>query len=111
MAFENKIKIDSYTYEKGESFEVNLADNYKNKIDNHIEKFNDLVNQDFSFETMEIFGTALYCYLALKEIDITPNYKNVLEEFEAWKGDKYKQKETDIKNIWEKINQIYSQAA
>ena len=39
---------------------------------------------------MEIFGTTLYCYKALKKIGIEPTLNKVIDEFKAWKGGKYK---------------------
>jgi uncharacterized protein YwgA len=72
---------------------------FYSKISEKIESFKTALNNDFSFDNMEISGTLIYCYKALKKAQEKPNEGNVLKEFKNWKGNKY----TDAK-----INQIFS---
>lgn len=54
-----------------------------------IDTFASMVDGQYDFKTMEIFGTVISCRRALEEVgeEVTPD--SVLAEFKAWKADKY----------------------
>ena len=89
LELENQLSIYKCQYKTGDKYKDELPENYMNLIDEKISKFRSLINNDFNFDSMEIFGTTLYCYNALKKIGIEPTCDKVIDEFKAWKGKKY----------------------
>lgn len=71
-----------------------------NTISDRLDAFKNAINEDFSFDSMEITGTIIYCHQALNNIGIPPNEDNVLNEFKNWKGQRYDD---------ERIKKAYSQ--
>jgi hypothetical protein len=55
---------------------------------------------------MELFGTVLYCIRALQENGMEPDSNDVIQEFQAWKGTKYSDK--NIENAYEKLYPVFS---
>jgi len=66
-----------------------LSETECRKIDAHLERFSALHGDDFSFGTLELYGTVLYCIQALKEIGGEADTDSVLQEVRAWKGSKF----------------------
>lgn len=87
----DQLESSSFKYSMGKNFNYNLTDDYKEIINKKIKKVRSHVN-DFSFSTMELFGTTLYCIRSLEEMGVEPNEGKVLSEFKAWKGNRYSEK-------------------
>jgi len=105
LVFEEQLTISNKKYKKGSNFKHNLSIDYQDKIIKKIENFKLLVNNDFNFRSMEIFGTAFYCYKALNVNNNTPTNNDVIEEVKAWKGTKYS--DESIRNVYNKIIEIH----
>lgn len=75
-------------YKKGEKFSINLPKWLRDSISEKIEEIRSVI-EDFSFDSLELFGTVFYCIRSLQEIYINPSFEKVQEEFKAWKGNKY----------------------
>lgn len=60
-----------------------------NAVSAKLDAFKKAVNGDFSFDSMEITGTVVYCNQALKNVGIYPDEHEVLNEFKSWKGQRY----------------------
>ena len=71
-----------------------------------ISHFTSLINGNFSFDNLELFGTVLYCIRALQENGMELNLKKVIQKFQAWKGAKYS--DTNIENAYEKLYPVFS---
>ena len=67
----------------------NIDQNTVNTISAKLDAFKNAVNGDFSFDSMEITGTIIYCNQALKNLGMHPNEHKVLNEFKNWKGQRY----------------------
>lgn len=76
-----------YTLEPG--FSDTLSDEDCRKVDAHLERFLGLHGHDFSFGTLELYGTVLYCIQALNEIGREADLDSVFQEVKAWKGSKF----------------------
>lgn len=101
----NEIVISERNYAKGEGFTDSLLDNRKVEIDQHLDRFSLMLNNNFTFNNLEVFGTTLYCLRALQESDLTVNRDSVVEEFKEWKGQKYS--EELIIDAYEKLSQEF----
>ena len=105
MAFWDEIKKKNRAeYDIIDSdFKVNSNEEIENSIRENISKFGKIIDNNFSFDNVEIAGTLLYCIAALKNFDIEPNKENVIEEFKQWKGNKYP--ETKVREIYNKLKE------
>ena len=90
----NKITVlDLSQYQTRKEIESSIEEKYL--------LFNKIVDGDYTFKTLECFGTALYC------IDVISNYSNIVkledvkDEFIQWKKHKYSNSE--IENMYYKI--------
>ncbi|EIM62084.1 hypothetical protein [Desulfobacter postgatei] len=84
------------TFKLDEDIDQGTVDSISDRLD----AFKKAVNGDFSFDSMEITGTVIYCNQALKNVGILPNEQEVLKEFKNWKGQRYAD---------ERITRAYSQ--
>ena len=73
------------TFKLDEDIDQGTVDSISDRLD----AFKKAVNGDFSFDSMEITGTIIYCNQALKNVGIQPNEQEVLKEFKNWKGQRY----------------------
>jgi len=89
LSFWEQIEEDYGKYRKGTRFNVTLPEKLEKRTQRGIDGFLQVVGGDLSFNSMELFGTVLYCIKALEENGMDTNLESVLEEFEEWKGDKY----------------------
>jgi len=87
----DQIESSGFKYSVGQKFSYNLTEDYKELIDKKINEFKSHVD-NYSFNSMELFGTTLYCIRSLEEIGTEPNEKKVVYEFKAWKGNRYSEK-------------------
>ena len=71
-----------------------------------LDQFSSLIDRDFSFNNLELFGTVLYCIRALQENGMESNLKKVIQEFQAWKGTRYSDK--NIENAYKKLSPVFS---
>lgn len=101
LVFSSQLEISGFEYRKGDNFSCNLNKTYQDLIDNKIEEFISLVEDDFRFTSMELFGTTLYCIRLLEETGSILNYENIIQEFKSWKGNKYP--EEGVKKISKKL--------
>jgi uncharacterized protein YwgA len=101
LVFWNELESKGYLYEKGVSFSYELASELRELLEERTENFKTLVNDNFAFDSIELFGTVLYCIRTLQEMGITPSFQEVLKEFKAWKGEKYS--EEKIQGMYQKI--------
>lgn len=81
-----------------------LESKIKHKIESAIDKFSSIVDNQYDFQTMELFGTVLSCYRALEEVGEKPIKRNVVSEFIGWKGNKYSK--SKIEDAYARIKQI-----
>ena len=58
-------------------------------IERNYEVFEHITGDDFSFDNLECFGTALYCMDVVSSCDKKITFENVSEEFHGWKGSIY----------------------
>ena len=84
----DQLGTSGFEYSKGQKFSDDLTEDYKEIINKKISEVISHVD-DFSFSSMELFGTTLYCIRSLEEMGIKPNEEKVVSEFKAWKGNRY----------------------
>ncbi len=77
---------------------------YEQKISDKLDGFQEAVDDNFSFNSMEKAGTVIYCIKALEGADREVSENSVLEQFKNWKGIKYSDKE--IKEAFHKIQPL-----
>ena len=75
-------------------------------MNENLEQFSSLINGNFNFDNLELFGTALYCIRALQENGMESNLKKVIQEFQAWKGTRYSDK--NIENAYKRLSPVFS---
>lgn len=91
--------VERTFYKPGSEFHDNINEKQKEDVDKHLEQFVRLLDSDFSFDNLELFGTVLYCLKALQENDLPLDEDILIKEFKAWKGNKYADK--SISNVYE----------
>ena len=101
-----EITVNHSDYKLASSFFDTLNENESEKLDKKLDKFSSLINGDFSFDNLELFGTVLYCIRALQENGMELNLKKVIQEFQAWKGTRYSDK--NIENAYKKLSPVFS---
>jgi len=85
--------------------EQHIDEDILKAISDKINSFKKVVQQDgFSFDSMEIVGTIIYCIRALEKVHRKVNAKNVLMQFKIWKNKKYQDEE--IKKCFNEFNQF-----
>ena len=89
LAFWDKIIWYEGDYSPVENYVPQLDEGIAEYIRCGITKFSDIVDRDYEFDSMEIFGTVFYCIKSLNEIGEATDLDSVLDEFGEWKGDKY----------------------
>ena len=104
LEFEDQLVINSNNYKKGINFQNDLDDKYSKRIDKKINLFIKMVDNKFKFSRMEIFGTTLYCYKALKYLEKDTDFNSVYTEFKAWKKNKHPKDK--IKDAYTKIKEF-----
>lgn len=92
LALLDQLESSGFKYSVGQKFSYNLAEDYQELIDKKINEFKSYVD-NYSFNSMELFGTTLYCIRSLEEMGIEPNEEKVLNEFKTWKGNRYNDKD------------------
>ena len=101
MIFWDEIQDD------GENIKILNLDKYpKNKeleakIDDKYLLFNTILNKDYSFSSLECFGTVLYCMDVISNSSDKISKIEVIDEFKQWKHDRYK--DNDIISVYNKI--------
>ena len=80
---------DDYCFKNDLKLETSIDKAYSALIANKIDEFSTAIKNDFSFDSMEITGTVIYCNQALKNAGIQPDESKVLDEFKNWKGSRY----------------------
>ena len=106
LEYAGEITVSHRDYELASSFTDTLPEKEKTDLDEKLDKFTGLINKDFSFDNMELFGTVLYCIRALQENGMEPDSNDVIQEFQAWKGTRYS--DENIENAYEKLHPVFS---
>ena len=89
-----------YVY-KGEDLSLNPG--LMEKVDEKIDVFQRIAEGNLSFDAMEIVGTLIYCAKALLRSGMKPDFQPVYDEFVAWKGDKYVNKQDMVQRLFDSI--------
>ncbi|MFZ3046281.1 MAG: hypothetical protein WA151_10225 [Desulfatirhabdiaceae bacterium] len=106
LAVQNMIQVNRTQYTILTSMDCNLQNDVRDKIDRQLTTFTALIDMDFKFDKLELFGSVLYCIRALQEHETIPTQQSVEKEFSAWKGNNYKS--TDICSAYHKLIQVFS---
>lgn len=107
LEYAEEITVSRSDYELTSSFSDTLPEKERKNLDKKLNKFTRLINGDFSFDNIELFGTVLYCIRALQENGMESNLKKVIQEFQAWKGTKYS--DENIENAYGKLYPVFSE--
>jgi len=86
----NQVVVERTSYQRGPEFTDELNQD-RQIIDTGLEEFSSLLAGDFSFNNLELYGTVLYCIQALQENGLPADKNAAIQEFRAWKGNKYPQ--------------------
>ena len=77
---------------------------YAFKINRYLNEFTNALN-DFSPDTMDMFGILVYCIRAVAESERKkPTKENVLEEFVSWRGSKYRMQ--TVASMFDKVSTL-----
>lgn len=103
MILWDELKIyNNNNYDLNDKFELtDIGNEYLDNLSSQLDKFSNAINNDFSFDSMEVNGTVIYCHQALKNIGLSPTEDQVLKEFKNWKGDRYT--DDEIKSAYSKM--------
>lgn len=107
LEYAGEITVSHSDYKLTSSFSNTLPEKEKKNLDKKLDKFTSLINGDFSFDNLELFGTVLYCIRALQENGMESNLKKVIQEFKAWKGTRYS--DNNIENAYGKLYPVFSE--
>lgn len=108
LSFKKEIVVSTKDYSRGEAFTETLQPEEQDKIDRFLDSFSVMLDGNFSFDNLEVFGTTLYCLRALQESGYEVNQGAVVEEFKEWKGDKYQ--DWKIEGAYEKVFRVFAAA-
>ena len=106
LEYAGEITVNPTYYELASAFSDTLPKKEKKNLNKKLDKFSSLIGGDFSFNNLELFGTVLYCIRALQENGMEPDSNDVIQEFHAWKGSKYSDK--NIENAYGKLYPVFS---
>lgn len=101
MVFWDEMEQDGNCFTLPEKGLVGLPRDMMDNLESQLDLFDKIVGGDYSFDSMEITGTLLYCMRALKAINENIDFDSVYKEFAAWKGEKYP--EDHIKAAYDNI--------
>jgi uncharacterized protein YwgA len=104
MNYWNEINILGDRIQIGGDLKYDLEKEVEDLVDGLIGQFHELVEQDFSFNNLELYGTALYCYRVLQETEDIVTIDDFEKEFTAWKADKFNQQ--DIQSTYHKLDHL-----
>ena len=107
LEYAGEITVSHSDYNLASSFSDTLPEKEKINLDEKLDKFTSLINKDFSFDNLELFGTILYCIRALQENGMKPDPNDVIQEFQAWKRTRYSDK--NIENAYGKLYPVFSE--
>lgn len=88
-------KISDHSFTPAKTFTCQLDQSVAEKIRLKTDQFLNLIGNDTSFHTLELYGTAIYCFRVLQELDDEVELEGFVDEFRAWKGSKYKREEIE----------------
>lgn len=107
LEYAGEITVSHSNYKLTSSFSDTLPGKQRGNLDKNLYKFSSLIDRDFSFDNLELFGTVLYCIRALQENGMELNLKKVIQEFQAWKGTRYSDK--NIENAYKRLSPVFSE--
>ncbi|NIA09754.1 MAG: hypothetical protein GWP10_08490, partial [Nitrospiraceae bacterium] len=64
LEYAGEITVSHRNYNLTPSFSDKLPEKEKENLDKKLNKFSSLINRNFSFDNLELFGTVLYCIRA-----------------------------------------------
>ncbi len=108
LEINNEIQVRKSDYLLNPGFKEELSDAEKNKVNALIDEFYQLVDKDFSFDNLELYGTVLYCIRSLQDHGDNLNNALVEEEFKAWKGNKFPS--AHIHKAYEKLTPVFQRS-
>ena len=88
----------------------------KNESKEFIDMFDKIIEYDYNFGNIELYGTVFYCIRSLEESSDIVNEETVLQQFKGWKGNKFPENQVlkalskvlKFKGSWnEKYNKQY----
>jgi len=106
LEMEDELIIKNVSYDLGSAFQVDLSQDDKDQIEQHIQNFIDLINHNFDFNNLEIYGSVIYCRQILKKFDEPVNLDNVYRELKSWKGSKYSY--SDVRPVYESVKDYFA---
>ena len=106
MVFWEEIEVDGKkSFKITSSIEPAVSSALKVKIEIKIKEFFALIDEDTTFGNLELYGTAIYCYKALLEVNDAVDYGDFHDEFTSWKGrEKYLEK--DIRRVYSRLENV-----
>jgi len=96
-----EIIVGRTSYTPDANFSETLPQEVCREIDAHLEHFSEQLGHNFSFDSLELYGTVLYCIQALQENGMDTDRSSVIREVRAWKGRKYT--EEDIGTAYDSL--------
>jgi uncharacterized protein YwgA len=102
----NEISIDHEKYRPINTENSLLEHEQQRRIKKYLDEFRQLLNNEFSFDNLELYGTTLYCIRALQENGLKFDKESVIHEFKAWKGHKYH--EAQIEQAYEALTSVFT---
>jgi uncharacterized protein YwgA len=90
LVFWNELKLDEKNnlYSK-DNFQSKEIGGWLKPIINKLDDFAFISDNNYEFDNMEIVGTLMYCIRSFDKIRISRSWTKTLDEFKAWKGNKY----------------------
>ncbi len=85
----------------------------RNESKEFIDMFDLMINHNYNFNNIELYGVTFYCFLSLEESGDIINKLSVWQQFTGWKGKKFAKKQAleslnkiqTLKKVWnEKYN-------
>ncbi len=83
------LELKGNSYQLTNNIQLNNEIGDIDTVSDKLDAFSKAVANDFSFDSMEITGTVIYCHQALKNVGLKADELTVLNEFKNWKGSRY----------------------
>ena len=106
LSTNQEIMITRRHYKKGPEFSLDMPEEDFDKLNRLMHEFKTLINENFSFDNLELYGTVIYCFQTLKDfVDGVPTVDEVIQEVKTWKGNKFS--DQIINTVYEKIRSVF----
>ena len=106
MTFWENIKCNDYEYHVENIDDIKLQNDDRTAIaiSDSIETFKSITNENYTFNSMEVLGTTMYCMKVLSSLGEDITEEAVVRDFQGWKGSKYP--ESRIKDAFHKLENL-----